>query len=358
MREFSLGLPAGISVLSEHSTIPEPTIIMRLLLGALGIRVCSWRRQNQRACKAQKELLTKTAAVVFARQRRKIEMAQAWGVLLAAVMFIVVGVVSGNAFGQGLTSTYSGPGVELSEPNLIGGGSPVFLSNVPAYNWYHGCGPTAAASVIGYYDLHGFDNLFPDSGWDAVKLTTNVKDQISSPAHNAKYDPTPDNSSLSVPPNTSIACWFRTSVSPSQYGWSYLSYADDAFAGYITNCGYQCTAWNENYGQFTWQDLVSEVGAGRPMMFLVDTDGNGGTDHFVPVFGYDDRGTGGKYYGCYDTWSEGETVKWYRFRGMGQPWGVGAATFVQVVPEPSTLVLLGIGALALFAYAWRRRRAA
>jgi hypothetical protein len=120
--------------------------------------------------------------------------------------------------------------------------------------------------------------------------------------------------------------------------------------GYITNRGYQCTAWNENYGQFTWQDLVSEVGAGRPMMFLVDTDGNGGTDHFVPVFGYDDRGTGGKYYGCYDTWSEGETVKWYRFQGMGQPWGVGAATFVQVVPEPSTLVLLGIGALALFPF--------
>jgi len=67
--------------------------------------------------------------------------------------------------------------------------APVSLSNVPAYNWYHGCGPTAAASIMGYYDVHGYSNLFDASGWDAVKQTANVQDQISSPAHNAKYDP-------------------------------------------------------------------------------------------------------------------------------------------------------------------------
>ena len=62
----------------------------------------------------------------------------------------------------------------------------VVLSNVPAYNWYHGCTPTAVGSVMGYWDLHGYDNLFSASGWAAVSQTVNVQDQISSPAHNAK----------------------------------------------------------------------------------------------------------------------------------------------------------------------------
>ena len=33
--------------------------------------------------------------------------------------------------------------------------SSALLDDVPAYNWYHGCGPTAAASVLAYYDVHG-----------------------------------------------------------------------------------------------------------------------------------------------------------------------------------------------------------
>ncbi len=81
---------------------------------------------------------------------------------------------------------------------------PVFIQDIPAYNWYHGCGPTAAASVLAYWDLHGYSNLFTASGND-LYLTANVQDQISSPAHNAKYDPDPDVSSLPVPPKTSIA---------------------------------------------------------------------------------------------------------------------------------------------------------
>ncbi len=240
------------------------------------------------------------------------------------------------------------------------GGSSVVLSQVPAYNWYHGCGPTAAGSVVGYYDLHGFDNLYTASGWDAVRLTSNVQDHISSPAHNAKYDPTPDDPNLPVPPNTSLACWFRTSVNPQGYGWSYLSYSDDAFRGFITNQGYQCTSWYESYsgGQFTWSDLVGEINAQRPLMFLVDTDGDGETDHFVPVFGYDDRGAEGKYYACYTTWSENEAVVWELFRGMGNPWGVGYATFVNVVPEPMTLLTLALGSLAGLAGRGRRRPAA
>ncbi len=237
-------------------------------------------------------------------------------------------------------------------------GDPVVLENVPAYNWYHGCGPTAAATIIGYYDAQGYSNLFDAAGWDNVKLTANVQDQISSPAHNAKYDKTPDKTNLPTPPNTSLACWFRTSVDPLQYGWSSLSYSDNAFEGYATYRGYECDSWYESYssGTFTWADLVGEIDVGRPLMFLVDTDGNGGTDHFVPVFGYEDRGVDGLWYGCYTTWSELETVRWERFRGMGDTWGVGYATFVTITPEPTSMAFLALGCVGLIYRRARRGR--
>lgn len=229
-----------------------------------------------------------------------------------------------------------------------------YLTSVPAYDWYHGCGPTAAASVIGYWDLNGYVNLFDASG-DEVFLTSNVADQISSPEHNAKYNPTPDNPLLPIPASTSIADWFGTSKDPLNYGWSYLSQADNAFTGYTNYRGYQFNSWNESFstGEFTWEDLVLEIDSQRPLMFLVDSRGDGYTDHFVPVLGYDDRGVEGKYYGFYTTWSENETIVWREFQGMsqGQPWGVGYGTFVQPVsratPEPSPilslLALAGLG---------------
>ncbi len=228
--------------------------------------------------------------------------------------------------------------------------SPVTLDNVPAYNWYHGCGPTAAASVIGYWDLMGYENLF-DAAGDDLYLTINVRDQISSPEHNAKYDPKPDDANLPVPPMTSIADWFRTSVGSLNYGWSYLAYADDAFEGYTDYRGYEFESWYESAGSgaFTWDDLVAEIDAGRPMMFLVDSSGSGGTDHFVPVLGYYDGGESGRYYGCYTTWIESEMIVWKEFRSMSSayPWGVGYGIYLQPIPEPMSLGLLALGGLWL-----------
>ncbi len=233
----------------------------------------------------------------------------------------------------------------------------VVLSDMPAYNWYHGCGPTAAASVFGHWDLNGYGNLFDASGWDEVRFTVNVQDQISSPEHNTRYDPDPD---LDKPVYewNSIADWFRTSVN-QPYGWSWQSDADDAFIGYADYRGYQFDSWYENWSQFSWSDLVSEIDAGRPMMFLVDSDGNGGTDHFVPVFGYDDREADGLWYALYTTWSEDEKVEWQRFQGMGNDWGIGYATFVHphAIPEPCSCALWSVaGLIGMGLSRWRNRK--
>src|SRR5262249_45443900 len=65
------------------------------------------------------------------------------------------------------------------------------LPGCPAYDWYHGCSPTSAGMLMGYWDLHGYGNLFDAQGWAQVSQTSFVEDQISSPAHNAKYDSQP-----------------------------------------------------------------------------------------------------------------------------------------------------------------------
>nr|WP_321400535.1 C39 family peptidase [uncultured Desulfobacter sp.] len=244
----------------------------------------------------------------------------------------------------------------ICSPAINANATSVVLSDIPAYYWYHGCGPTAAASIFGYYDLSGYDSLFDASGWDEVKLTSNVKDEISSPAHNAKYDPHPDAVGPD-PPDTSIADFFHTSEN-QPYGWSYLSEADDAFREYASYRGYDdWAAWNESFsrGEFTWDDFTNEIDNGRPMMFLIDTDGNGGTDHFVPVFGYNDQTM---EYACYTTWSESEVISWRSFRGMGNSWGIGYATFVvpgaaDTVPEPATILCFSMG---LIGFAWIHRK--
>jgi hypothetical protein len=116
-------------------------------------------------------------------------------------------------------------------------------------------------------------------------------------------------------------------------------------------------------------------------VFNVDSNGDGSNDHSVPVLGYDDRGSGGKWFGCYTTWSEDETVQWYQFTGMssGHAFGISsgesfritstpsaaamsygpdgvAAAGAQPVPEPSSFVLLGMAFVGLAVFAKRLKK--
>ena len=237
--------------------------------------------------------------------------------------------------------------------------SVVVIGGVPAYMWRHGCGPTAAGMVLGYWDGQGFGCLVPG---DASTQTPDVDAMIaddrgnpncaapdgdhyqdySCPLDSASANPTPL-PDLSEPPagdehaSNCVGDFMRTSWSAAgmYYGWSWFSDVANSFGSYVgwanTEYGahYSVTTSDETFGAFTWNDLQTEINAGRPVVFLVDSDGDGGTDHFVAVIGWrDDFGI--NEYGCLDTWGFG--TRWEEFRGVnpGDAWGIHGATYFDI----------------------------
>ena len=239
--------------------------------------------------------------------------------------------------------------------------SPITLLDIPAYDWYHGCAPTAAASIIGYWDLHGFPSLFDASGAD-VFLTEAVKDQISSPEHNARYDPIPDDPTQ---PQTwsSIADFMHTSEGDLIMGATRSSKVPIGISEYAASRGYIFDAWSNHDGlSAMWADLVAEIDEGHPLIFGVDVTGNGMPDHAAPVLGYDIRGANEFWYAVYTTWDEAETISWFQFRRLSNTYSWGVATAIIIhpvstpVPEPSTFILFGTGLGVIGLAAWRRRK--
>lgn len=218
---------------------------------------------------------------------------------------------------------------------------------VPAYSWRHGCGPTAVGMVVGYYDGLGYGDLIPGS---AAVQTTAVDQAIASggdyvnpyPAgseqHYEDYASPQDYTSTGMMDDAyitagrtphadnCIADYMHTSKSTSNnyYGWSWSNHIAPAFEAYVMqqNAQYE-TSTQFYYGSFglTWAVLTGEIDAGRPMVFLVDTDGDGGTDHFVTVIGY--RTSPTYQYASWDTWST-TTIRWedFSFIASGVPWGI------------------------------------
>lgn len=238
------------------------------------------------------------------------------------------------------------------------------LTDVPAYIWRHGCGPTAVGMVIGYYDRKGYSfidgdassQLFNPAINQAIATGGDSDDDVWSdnPQHYEDYSRPRDDNSSSVIADKSesddahtancIADFMETSWSSKGnfYGWSYGSkipasfnyFVEMAQPGVNPSTGFY---WKSS---LTFLHLKIEINADRPMVFLVDTDGNGSTDHFVTVVGYrtvDDQ----EQYGCLDTWYN--TVRWCDFKviASGVSWGYygGWAFSLDDIPAPETSAL-------------------
>jgi len=225
--------------------------------------------------------------------------------------------------------------------------SQVVIPGVPPYIWHHGCGPTAAGMVIGYWDLNGPDSLVAgDASTQTSEVNAMIADDNDNNACGASYSDhyrdyscpldywpslqTDRSETGGTHTDNCVADFMLTSrsVYGNYYGWSWFSDVPISILQYISmvepNVMPEVT--NTYFTTFSWEEYKEEIDNNRPMVLLVDTDGDGSTDHFVTAIGYDDATS---EYGIYDTWDS--NIHWYQWReiGPGISWGIYGVTTIR-----------------------------
>ena len=261
---------------------------------------------------------------------------------------------------QSTTGPMPPPGASLQSSPLTPQDATI-IPEVPAYLWHHGCGPTAAGMLIGYWDTRGFDALVPG---DPHTQTAAVNSIIASEGSASNYtdyceplddpatnpSPLPDKSES--PPgdehlDNCIADYMKTSQSyhGNYYGWSWFSQVGIGMRNYVSSLaqsGYYATTDNLYYGspRLNWDWFRAEIDSGRPVVLLVDTDGNRVTDHFVTAIGYGVV-NGIQMYACLDTWYT--DIRWCEFApiALGQSWGIWGAVTFRIYASPADVVIDG-----------------
>ncbi len=222
----------------------------------------------------------------------------------------------------------------------------VIIPGVPSYIWHHGCGPTAVGMVLGYWDINGFYNLVDgDASTQTSAVNAMMSNDNDSPVCNSAFSDhyrdysCPEDSYPNLQSDKSttggahlsncVADFMQTSWSSegNYYGWSWYSAVPYSLTLYVNLVApeYNAIATNYTYYSFSFEDYKSEIDAGKPIVLLVDTDGNGSTDHFVTGIGYDDSNN---EYCIYNTWDH--SVHWFDWRELnsGNTWGIyGVTTF-------------------------------
>jgi len=225
----------------------------------------------------------------------------------------------------------------------------VLISDVPSYLWQHGCGPTALGMVIGYYDNIGFSDLIIG---DASSQTINVDNAIANSKHYSDYsepidyypDLFPDLSELGgAHTSNCLADFMKTSwsIEQNRYGWSWSNMIGIAFVDYVQMCNniYNTYISYEWFSGASWEIYKTEIEHNRPVVLLVDSNGDGYTDHFVTGIGYDDSNL---TYGIYDTWDN--SIHWYQWRGMSNyySWGIYGFSILEIegnLEKPSNITI-------------------
>jgi len=171
------------------------------------------------------------------------------------------------------------------------GQNPAGFSDYPV--GFPGCGPTAGGMVIGYWDAHGYDDLITGSNsWTDNRAA--VEAMIGSQGYYEDYWGTDAD-----PPQHADDCvadFMGTSRDPKGNGQTAETNLHYGLVEYARARGYaSADGWYSPQGGL-WNHFVAEIDAGRPMVFAVDTGGDGYANHCVTVIGYDDTAGAERYY--------------------------------------------------------------
>jgi hypothetical protein len=200
--------------------------------------------------------------------------------------------------------------------------------------------------VIGYYDGRGYDSLIAGDASietaavdQAIASGGNSSAPVSPEQHYEDYarpqdhypNPLPDDyitQGRTPHQDNCIADFMKTSRSnhpsgPNYYGWNWSSDVKPAFEDYVARVAPYYSAMSIEYAMgstLTFNLIKAEIDAGRPMVFLVDSNQDGETDHFVPVIGYADGPPASYIY--YDTWTQIPHQAEFRPMSTAYAWGV------------------------------------
>jgi hypothetical protein len=267
----------------------------------------------------------------------------------------------------------------VTTDTAVGAEGEVIIPGVPAYRWRDGCGPTSAGMAVGYWDSHGYDNLIEGTGTPPTQGDTStgvdpVNQMIAT--HGTTTAPVghwedyaipmevdstilPDKSELPAGDehtSNSVADFAHTSWSIDRigYGGTYVSQMPASFVSYVKS-KYPDQLPSSKYlgGPSTtpngWEAYKAEIDANRPTLFIVDSSGDGRTDHASTGIGYREI-NGYPEYAVWDTWSR-LTIRWAQWRPITSTYswgvygvyavnptgGVPAPTISSFAAEPTTV---------------------
>ncbi len=242
------------------------------------------------------------------------------------------------------------------------------LHDVPGYEWWHGCGPTAAGMLVGYYDQNTqFQNLIDG---EATTQTDDVNEAIASSGNGiytgdggiivagdpgtghipdyALYDeiddsddedPTPDMSEINQGGAHSADCladFMRTSWSRDglRFGETLLANIGTGLQAFFRYKSYATpTTQTIGWANYSWNQFMAEIDAGRPMILFVDAveeedqTAPETADHFVTAVGYN---TWTQEYASYDT--NGNSVSWHSWHQVTRGDLYGIDSVITVTP--------------------------
>jgi len=147
-------------------------------------------------------------------------------------------------------------------------------------------------------------------------------------------------------PDDCVADYMKTSQSHyyNYYGWGWFSDIGPSMENYVSSLGrtdyYVTVSKLYMHGGLNWDSFRVEIDAGRPVVLLVDTDGNDSTDHFVTAVGYDVVDDARKY-ACLYTWDP--HIHWFDLAAIasGQPWGIFGAITFGIFALPTKVTIAG-----------------